>query len=92
MNHIFKSIVMFVAATMFLLSSSHDFHSHDSLVEEHYESQCDICQIVELDDVETLVSISLNTLSSNAIAHSVISFLSTHKPLFQSRAPPVNKV
>ena len=49
---------MFFAMAMFILSSSHDFHSHDSLVEEHYEVQCDLCQVGELDDVETSAPIS----------------------------------
>ena len=78
--------------TMFILSSSHDFHSHDSLYEEHYEFQCDLCLIGELDDVETLVSSLAYTLSSTVVFQSAATFLSTHKPLFQSRAPPVNKV
>ncbi len=92
MSHITKSIVMFFAMAMFILSSSHDFHSHDSLVEEHYEFQCDLCQIGELDDVETLVSILAYTLSLSVVVHRAIPFISTHKPLFHSRAPPVNKV
>mgnify|MGYP004054903077 CR=1 FL=1 len=77
---------------MFTLSTSHDFHSHDSLVEEHYEFQCDLCQIGELDDVETLVSLSALTLSSTVVLQSSTSFLSIHNPLFHSRAPPVKKV
>ena len=77
---------------MFTLSTSHDFHSHDSLVEEHYEFQCDLCQIGELDDVETLVSLSALTLSSTVVLQSTTSFLSIHNPLFHSRAPPVKKV
>ena len=77
---------------MFTLSTSHDFHSHDSLVEEHYEFQCDLCQIGELDDVETLVSLSALTLSSTVVLQSTTSFLSIHNPLFYSRAPPVKKV
>ena len=92
MGHITKSAVLFFAMAMFILSSSHDFHSHDSLVEEHYEFQCDLCQIGELDDVETLVSISAYTLSSKVLFQSATTFLSIHKPLFHSRAPPVNKV
>ena len=92
MRHITKSIVMFFAMAMFILSSSHDFHSHDSLVEEHYEFQCDLCQIGELDDVETLVSISAYTLSSIVLFQSTTTFLSIHESLFHSRAPPVNKV
>ena len=92
MSHITKSIVMFFAMAMFILSSSHDFHSHDSLVEEHYEFQCDLCLIGELDDVETLVSVSAYTLSTGGVVHRAIPFISTHKSLFHSRAPPVKKV
>ena len=77
---------------MFILSSSHDFHSHDSLHEEHYEFQCDLCQIGELDDVETLVSVSGFSLSSTVVIQGATTFLSIHEPLFHSRAPPVNKV
>ena len=83
---------MFFAMAMFILSSSHDFHSHDSLVEEHYEFQCDLCLIGELDDVETLVPISTYTLSTGVDVHRAIPFLSSHKSLFHSRAPPVKKV
>jgi len=92
MSHITKSIVMFFAMAMFILSSSHDFHSHDSLVEEHYEFQCDLCLIGELDDVETVVSSLAYTLSSTVLFQSAATFLSIHEPLFHSRAPPVNKV
>ena len=92
MRHITKSTVMFFAMAMFVLSSSHDFHSHDSLVEEHYEVQCDLCQVGELDDVETLVSVSAYTLSSTVLFQSTTPFLSIHESLFHSRAPPVNKV
>jgi len=83
---------MFFAMAMFILSSSHYFHSHDSLVEEHYEFQCDLCLVGELDDVETSVPISTYTLSTGIVAHRAIPFISTHKSLFHSRAPPVNKV
>ena len=83
---------MSFAMAMFILSSSHDFHSHDSLDEEHYEFQCDFCLIGELDDVETLVSVSAYTLSTVVVVHRAIPFISTHKSLFHSRAPPVNKV
>ena len=92
MRHITKSAVLFFAMAMFVLSTSHDFHSHDSLVEEHYEFQCDLCQIGELDDVETLVSVSAYTLSSTVLFQSTTPFLSIHESLFHSRAPPVNKV
>lgn len=92
MRHITKSIVMSFAMAMFILSSSHDFHSHDSLDEEHYEFHCDLCQIGELDDVETLISISAYTLSSIVLFQSTTTFLSIHESLFHSRAPPVNKV
>ena len=92
MSHITKSIVMFFAMAMFILSSSHDFHSHDSLVEDHYEFQCDLCLIGELDDVETVVSSLAYTLSSTVLFQSAATFLSIHEPLFHSRAPPVNKV
>ena len=83
---------MLLAMAMFTLSTSHDLHSHDSLVEEHYEFQCDLCQIGELDDFETLVSLSAFTLSSTVVLQSTTSFLSIHNPLFHSRAPPVKKV
>ena len=92
MSHITKSAVLFFAMVMFVLSTSHDFHSHDSLVEEHYEFQCDLCQVGELDDVETLVSVSAYTLSSTVLFQSTTPFLSIHESLFHSRAPPVNKV
>ena len=92
MRYTTKITVMFFAMAMFILSSSHDFHSHDSLVEEHYEFQCDFCLIGELDDVETLVSVSAYTLSTVVVVHRAIHFISTHKSLFHSRAPPVKKV
>ena len=92
MSHITKSALLFFAMAMFVLSTSHDFHSHDSLVEEHYEFQCDLCQVGELDDVETLVSVSAYTLSSTVLFQSTTPFLSIHESLFHSRAPPVNKV
>jgi len=92
MSHITKSAVLFFAMAMFVLSTSHDFHSHDSLVEEHYEFQCDLCQVGELDDVEALVSVSAYTLSSTVLFQSTTPFLSIHNPLFYSRAPPVKKV
>ena len=92
MSHITKSAVLFFAMAMFVLSTSHDFHSHDSLVEEHYEFQCDLCQVGELDDVETLVSVSAYTLSSTVLFQSATPFLSIHESLFHSRAPPVNKI
>ena len=92
MRHITRTTVMFFALAMFILSSSHDFHSHDSLFEEHYEFQCDLCLVGELDDVETSVPISTYTLSTGIVAHRATTFLSIHKPLFHSRAPPVNKV
>ena len=92
MRYTTKITVMFFAMAMFILSSSHDFHSHDSLVEEHYEFQCDLCLVGELDDVETSVPISTYTLSTGIVAHRAIPFISTHKSLFHSRAPPVKKV
>ena len=92
MRHITRTTVMFFAMAMFILSSSHDFHSHDSLVEEHYEFQCDLCLIGELDDVETLVPISTNTLTTGVVVHRAIPFISSHESLFHSRAPPVKKV
>tara|TARA_B100001057_G_scaffold73507_2_gene67890 strand:- start:1215 stop:1493 length:279 start_codon:yes stop_codon:yes gene_type:complete len=92
MRLITNNTVMFFAMAMFILSSSHDFHSHDSLVEEHYESQCDLCQIGELDDFKTHVSVSAFTLSSSVVLLNTSTFLSIHNPLFHSRAPPVNKV
>ena len=92
MRDIIKSTVLFFAMAMFVLSTSHDFHSHDSLVEEHYEFQCDLCLVGELDDVETLVSVSAYTLSSTVLFQSTTPFLSIHESLFHSRAPPVNKV
>lgn len=92
MRYTTRITVMFFAMAMFILSSSHDFHSHDSLVEEHYEFQCDLCLIGELDDVETLVPISTNTLTTGVVVHRAIPFISSHKSLFHSRAPPVKKV
>ena len=92
MRYTTRITVMFFAMAMFILSSSHDFHSHDSLVEEHYEFQCDLCLIGELDDVETLVPISTYTLLTGVVVHRAIPFLSSHKSLFHSRAPPVKKV
>ena len=92
MRYTTKITVMFFAMAMFILSSSHDFHSHDSLVEEHYEFQCDLCLVGELDDVETSVPISTYTLSTGIVAYRAIPFISTHKSLFHSRAPPVKKV
>jgi len=92
MRHISKSTVIFFAMAMFILSTSHEFHSHDSLVEEHYEFQCDLCQIGELDDFETQISASALPLSSTVVLQSTTSFLSIHNPLFYSRAPPVKKV
>ena len=92
MRRITESMVLIFAMAMFVLSSSHDFHSHDSLAEEHYESHCDLCQIGELDDVETLVSVSAYTLSSTVLFQSATPYLSIHEPYFHSRAPPVNKV
>lgn len=92
MRYTTRITVMFFAMAMFILSSSHDFHSHDSLVEEHYEFQCDLCLIGELDDVETLVPISTNTLTTGVVVHRAIPFISSHESLFHSRAPPVKKV
>ena len=92
MRYTTRITVMFFAMAMFILSSSHDFHSHDSLVEEHYEVQCDLCQVGELDDVETSAPISTYTLPDGVVAHRAIPFISTHKSLFHSRAPPVKKV
>ena len=92
MRHITESMVLIFAMAMFVLSSSHDFHSHDSLAEEHYESLCDLCQIGELDDVETLVSVSEFSSSSIVVFQSATPYLSIHEPYFHSRAPPVNKV
>lgn len=92
MRYTTRITVMFFAMAMFILSSSHDFHSHDSLVEEHYEFQCDLCLIGELDDVETLVPISTHTLTTGVVVHRAIPFISSHESLFHSRAPPVKKV
>ena len=83
---------MFFAMAMFVLSTSHDFHSHDSLVEEHYEFQCDLCQIGELDDFETHISASAFALSFTVVLLNTATFLSIHNPLYYSRAPPVKKV
>ena len=92
MRYTTRITVMFFAMAMFILSSSHDFHSHDSLVEEHYEFQCDLCLIGELDDVETSAPISTNTLTTGVVVHRAIPFISSHESLFHSRAPPVKKV
>lgn len=92
MKYTTRITVMFFAMTMFILSSSHDFHSHDSLVEEHYEFQCDLCLIGELDDVEILESIKQVFFAESVFTENRQPIITQTYRFFKSRAPPVTKV